>query len=326
MTMRPEQAAAETGVERASRLLAEKDNITILCHTRPDGDTLGSAFALLFALRALGKTCRVLSPDGYPDKYEFLYGKYSPMALRGDLPEYVVSVDVADVELLAQLRPEYEGRIDLCIDHHGSNRRIGRENCIDPASAAAGELVYLIIGKLGVALDAPMADCLYTAVSTDTGVFRYSNTTSRTLRIAADLLDMGVDAARINNAMYASKSRRRIAAEAILLQNIRYDFNGRCAMIFITRELREKTGVDDFDLDDIPTLPRSIEGVQVGVTLREEQDDCRVSVRTGEQADASAICAPFGGGGHIRAAGCHIPGTLEQARESILKVIGDCLA
>lgn len=294
--------------------LREGDCITILCHRKPDGDTLGSGFALYYALRQLGKTCRVRCADDFPPLYNFLFGQYRPEEFEEQM---VVAVDVASLPLLGSLREEYEGRIDLTVDHHYSNECFARENWVEEAAAAA-EMVWELIRALGVRPTPQIAACIYTGLVTDTGCFRYTNTTPRALRIAAEILEGGLDTQPIIQAMFESKTPGRLALESLVLSRIRYYCQDRCAVISTDRAMQQEYQLDDYDLEGLSGLPRQIAGVLVGVTIREAEGECRVSLRTNAPVDASAICAAFGGGGHLRAAGCTIPGAADQAEQLLV--------
>lgn len=314
----------EITIKEAAAELLRRDRITILCHQKPDGDTLGSGFGLWHVLTGMGRTARVLCCDGLPENYAFLAPGYAPADFE---EEYVVAVDVADPALLGGLRAAYEGRVDLCIDHHPSNTRYAARLLLDDKAAAAAEIIWLLLGEMGAKIpgNGPAARCLYTGIATDTGCFRFSNTTPRSLRMAADFIEAGLDTQPVNTAMFESKSRSRVALEAAVLSGIQYFFDGRCAIITVTRELQERLDVDDYQLEGLASIPREIEGVWVGATVKEKEDGCRVSLRTTPQADASAICAAFGGGGHLRAAGCTIPAAPAAAKSLLLEEIGRAL-
>lgn len=311
-------------IQEAARELLQHDYITILCHRRPDGDTLGSGFGLWYALCALGKAARVLCSDGLPENYAFLAPDYSPAVFE---EEYVVAADVATEELLGDLQGVYGGKVDLCIDHHPTNTHFAHKLLLDPTAAATAELMHRLIAEMGVALsgDSPAARCLYTGIATDTGCFRFSNTTPHCLRVAAQLIESGLDTAPIHTALFESKSPAQVALEARVLGEMEYFFQGRCAVIIVPKALQEQLQLDDARLEGLAALPREVQGVWVGVTIKEKSDHCRISVRTTKQADASAICAGFGGGGHLRAAGCTIGASPEEAKALLLERIGQAL-
>jgi len=307
-------------VSQAAGELKAADKILILAHHYPDGDTLGSGFGLCRALRAIGKTARVECSDKIPDKYRFMFEN---MEQAADFePEFICAVDVADTLLLGDKLSVYADRVELCIDHHCSNTRYARKLVLNPEYAATAMIVAEIIRELGVEFDRDIAACIYTGIATDTGCFKYSNTTSYAMRMAADMLDYGINSEMINRTMFDIKSRARIELERMALESMRFFLNDRCAVMVITNEMIEKSGAGEDDLEGLAPIPRQIEGVYVGVTMREKQDGTfRVSVRTDNHADASAICSLLGGGGHVRAAGCTISGPQDRAVEAILEAV-----
>ena len=306
-------------VREAAALLQGWDRILILTHQYPDGDTLGSGFALCRGLQLLGKTARVECSDRIPEKYDYLFEDYQQPEFE---PHVICAVDVADPRLLGDKLSVYADRVELCIDHHGSNTGYARRRRLDAGSAATAELILELLREWGVRPDRMIAECLYTGIATDTGCFKYSNTTSATHRAAAELMDIGIRAELINRTMFDVKSRPRVELERLALDSMRFYFGGRCAVMFITNEMVKKAAAGENDMEGLAPIPRQIEGVWVGVTLREKADGTyKVSVRTGTHADASAICAVLGGGGHVRAAGCTLEGSDEQAAAQMLEAI-----
>ena len=307
-------------VSQAAWELKAADKILILAHHYPDGDTLGSGFGLCRALRAIGKTARVECSDKIPDKYRFMFEN---MEQAADFePEFICAVDVADTLLLGDKLSVYADRVELCIDHHCSNTRYARKLVLNPEYAATAMIVAEIIRELGVEFDRDIAACIYTGIATDTGCFKYSNTSSYAMRMAADMLDCGINSEMINRTMFDMKSKARIELERMALDSMRFFLGDRCAVMVITNEMIEKSGAGEDDLEGLAPIPRQIEGVYVGVTMREKQDGTfRVSVRTDNHADASAICSLLGGGGHVRAAGCTISGPQDRAVEAILEAV-----
>ncbi len=305
---------------QAAAKLKSADNILLLAHQYPDGDTLGSNYALCIALQSLGKTVRVLCGDIIPNKYDYIYeGVPQP----DFTPDFVCAVDVADTKLLgAQVEAQYGDAIDLCIDHHATNTGYAKATCVDSACGAAAMIVYRIIRLLDVALTPAIAQCLYTGIATDTGCFKYSNAGASAHRIAADCIDVGIPFEMINRVNFDTKSRARIELERMALEQMRFYYDGRVAVMAITNAMVEQSHADENDLEGLPPIPRQIEGVWVGITLRQKADgNYKISVRTGTHADAAAICATLGGGGHDRAAGCAKDGTLEDATAAILAAV-----
>ncbi|MEG1126094.1 MAG: bifunctional oligoribonuclease/PAP phosphatase NrnA [Oscillospiraceae bacterium] len=298
-----------------SRLL-KAENILLLCHKNPDGDTIGSAAALYWALVKLGKTVGILCADEIPQRYSYMEISLFHNEFE---PQYIVAIDVAGIQLFGDTLSEYAKRVDMCIDHHPSNSGYAECMLLNGDAAATAEIIYELICTLGVSPEGKIANCLYTGISTDTGCFKFGNTTARTHEIAAKLMEAGANTVFLNDALFESKSRRRLDIEKLALENLRFFYEDRCALTYLTYDEIAKTGADGTDLEGITGMPRAIEGVQVGVTLRQlESGSYKISVRTVHTIDAAAICARLGGGGHKQASGCEIIGGLDNAKAAIL--------
>ncbi len=298
-----------------SRLIKAED-VLLLCHKNPDGDTIGSAGAICWALKALGKQAAVLCADGIPAQYSYMQ---IPAYTGQFTPRYVVAVDVASIQLFGDAIRDYTQRIDLCIDHHASNAGYAIETLLDSEAAATAELLYRLIPSMGVQLTPRIADCLYTGLSTDTGCFRFSNTTAKSHQVAAGLIGAGARVEELNTILFESKSRERMEIERIALNQLEYHFDGRCALIWLTRDQIAGSAVKLDELENLTSLPRMIEGVQVGLTLRQQPGGSwKISVRTQKEVDACAIARRLGGGGHSRAAGCELEGNLCNTKTALL--------
>lgn len=303
-------------LERIAEVLRSAECVTILCHQFPDGDTLGAGTALCRGLRRLGKRAAVRCSDPIGPKFAFLFRELPDDDFEGGL---VISVDVADTSLLGEpLLSRYGGRISLAVDHHRSGTPFAAETYVDATAAATCEIIYDLLGLLNVPIDPLLADSLYTGITTDTGCFKYVNTTPHTHRVAAKLMEAGADSVDIDRAMFDTKSRARIAMERRVLDSIRFSKNGEIAVILITKQMIAETGAVEDDLDGIAGIPRCIEGVRIGITLREKNDGAyKVSLRARRPADASVICEQFGGGGHKGAAGCTLSMSAAEAEQKI---------
>lgn len=306
-------------IRETAAFLREQDRFLIITHASPDGDTLGSGFGLWYALHALGKQARVVCSDEIPQKFGYLLQNYREEAFA---PETIVAVDLAAEQLFGEhLRP-YADKVDLCIDHHPSNTRYAKRLLLEPDSAATCEIMLDVVDAMEVALDPNIARCLYTGLSTDTGCFKYANVTPRTHRNAARLMETGIDCATINRLMFDTKTRNRLKLERMVLESIEYYFDGRLALIAVTQEMLRKSGVPENETEGIASLPRQIEGVDVGVMLKEKENGgYKVSLRTSESVNASEVCSTLGGGGHMRAAGCFLPLPLEEAKLRLLEAV-----
>nr|WP_297171057.1 DHH family phosphoesterase [uncultured Agathobaculum sp.] len=302
--------------EAAAALQAEND-ILILTHRRPDGDTTGCAGALCRALRQLGKTAYILQNPDITKRYVPLIAPCYPP--EGFVPQYIVTTDMAEEKLLPDTAEQYRGRVDLVIDHHRSNPGYGRKNLIRTDAGACAELMYDVINALGARLTDDIAECIYIGVSTDTGCFKYSNTTAHTHAVAAACLTAGIDGGEINRALFETKTMPRFQMERIVFDTMEFFEGGVIALAMLWRADIDRTGADADDLDSIASLTRQIEGVQIGITLTENKDKTvKVSVRTTKEMDAAAICQKCGGGGHIRAAGASFDCGMEEAKAAIL--------
>ena len=287
-------------VNECARLLLEKDDYLIVTHARPDGDTLCSAAALCSALRRSGKKAHMFPNPEITDNYMPLVGEF----LAGDrvTGEYVVSVDLSSENMFPK---GFEGRVELSIDHHASNSGYAAHTLLDAGMAACGEIIMSLIHGLCGELSQREAELLYVAIATDCGFFCYGNTNARTLRDAAELLELGVDNARLNKIFFRSFSPARIALEGMIYSSLKSYRDGAINVVVITREMMRACGATENDCDDLASLPGKVRGSIVAITVRELDDGrSKASVRTSRQADASAICAHFGGGGHFMAAGC----------------------
>ena len=280
-------------VKECADTLKEKDNILILTHANPDGDTLGSGFALCRALMKIGKICAVINADDIPKKYNYLFDDIVEIKFK---PDYVVAVDVATVKLLGGLEEQY--KIDMCIDHHSTNTEYANLLLLEDAPAAC-QIMYEVVLALGVEVDKKIADCLYTGLTTDTGCFRYDSTTAQTYRVAADLID-----ARL---------------ERLAIESMRFYEHERVAVITVTQEMFQLTGSNAQETEGLAPLTRQIEGVEIGITIQERPDGtCKASIRTFESVNAAKLAACFGGGGHAQAAGCKFDCDVKEARRLLV--------
>ncbi|MDD3260587.1 MAG: bifunctional oligoribonuclease/PAP phosphatase NrnA [Oscillospiraceae bacterium] len=313
----------EVSLEAAAEWLSQQQDIAILCHQSPDGDAFGSGSALCRALRSLGKRAQVLCCDPVGRRFQFLF---QGMEEQKFTPKTVVAVDLADEQLLGSLRPVYGGKVQLCIDHHPSNAHYAERWIVEPQAGATCEILYRFLPLLGAEIDEAVAADLYTGIITDTGCFQFVNTTPRTHRIAADLMERGIPTHKINRAMFATKSRERLELEKQALNQIEYYRNGEIAVIPLTRKMVVASGAGEDDTDGIANIPRAIEGVKVGITVKEKEDSlCKISLRAQPPVNASVICAKFGGGGHPGASGCSIPCNVKEAEKQIVAAVNDYL-
>lgn len=311
-------------VKATAQLLSSRNDILILTHANPDGDTLGSGFALMRALLSLGKRVRLENNDTIPAKYDFLS---AGLEVQDFEPQLIMSVDVADPKLFGtQVQEKYGDRVELCIDHHGSNKLYAEKTLLVAEASSNAEVVYEVIKELGVEITSSIADGIYTGVSTDTGGFRYGNTTPESLNVAAEMMKAGADYKKINIVMFETKSASYFELERLGLEGLTFHYDGKVALMSLTQEMFNKSGHSSQECDALCAIPRQIEGVKVGATIKEKEDGrYKISVRTNEPYDASEICVALGGGGHKGAAGCELKTCLEDVKIALLVQIRKAL-
>lgn len=299
--------------------LMEREDFLILTHVRPDGDTIGCAAGLCLALRGRGKTAWVLeNPEATSLFTPYLEGLTAP---EGWSPDTVVSVDIAARGLFPENARCYLERVDLAIDHHPSQEFFAKETCLDASRAACGEIIYDILRELGQ-VNKVTAAPLYVAVSTDTGCFQYGNTTADTHRVAAALMDTGLDVFPLNKRHFRTKTWARLQVERLIVERMHRYEDGKIAVAPVSLSLMDEAGATEEDMEDIAAFLGQIEGVETSVTIRElAEGGCKLSVRTSAGLNATRVCGLLGGGGHAAAAGCTVSGSLEQAEEQIMDAI-----
>ena len=261
----------------------------------------------------------MLCADPLPEMYRYLYPDYTPSRVLEWPVEYVVAVDVATADLLGGLEEKYGTMVDLCIDHHPSNTDYAALTCLWAGAAACAEPAAAIIKAIGLPVAGRIAECLYTGLATDTGGFRFSNTTAATMRLAAEIMESGVDTARLNTCIFESVSKAKMLAEARMMSALQFYENDRIAVMPVTLAMRAETGVTGEELEDVAGIPRKIEGVLLGITIKEHEEECHISLRSKEPVNADQIAAAFDGGGHRFAAGCTIRASVEEAARLLVE-------
>lgn len=296
-------------LEEIAETLKSGDSFLLLCHRHPDGDTLGSALALKRSLEYLGKKADVACADYPAANNEFLfYDNEELLYDAGDDCSAVIAVDVAEKSLLGDLGEIYGDKVDIKIDHHETGEDYAKRNYTDAQAAACGEIIYRLTVMLGIPADV-IAEPIYAAISSDTGGFRYSNTTSATHRIAAEMLEAGADNTFIDHMLYENRTQGEIRALTAAYSSMRYYLDGKVAVVTITNEDKQRMNLREEDMGGISSITREIAGVVVGITLRQDKKDYskfRMSVRSEPGFPANELCAMFGGGGHPCAAGAEV--------------------
>lgn len=312
--------------ELAEVMAALQDCRTILIsvHKNPDGDALGSQLGLMMALEKAGKTVVAHNLDPVPEIYRYLPG--SGRISSG--PRINVTFDAflvldADPPRTGLFDGAWPARTLINIDHHVTNPRQWPITWLDPDATATGEMIYRLVTAMRIPVDRDMALCLYTAIFTDTGSFRYSNTTPESMRIAATLIEAGADPWLVTENVYESFSFRRIDLLGKVLAGIERSPDGRIAWVLVTDELYRLTGTTAEDTDNFVNFVRSVKGVEVAVLFRQTgADQYKISLRAKGRVDLSHLATTLGGGGHKNAAGGVLDGTYLAVREKVIAAVG----
>ncbi len=307
-------------LSEAVEFLKGCEDAVILTHQSPDGDCIGAGFALKDLLEALGKRSRVLCSDEFPKRYDFMTSVGSGEEFE---PKIVIAVDIADPQLMGNLRETYGNKVQLCIDHHISNIGYAEKTLLNAGASATCELIYELADAMKIQMSDHCAACIYTGIATDTGCFKYECTTARCHEIAAELMKSHkLKYAKINREMFDVKSIGRLKMERIVTDLMEYYLDNRLTMICITSDILNEQHVDANDLDGCASIPLQVEGVEVGVTIKEKsENEYKVSMRSANDVNVSAICQTLGGGGHIKAAGCLVKGTLEEVKAAVVEAV-----
>ena len=266
----------------------------------------------------MGKKRAFLCADEISEDFSYITDGFQNDEVKDP---FVIAVDVADARLLGKVEESYGDKVDLGIDHHASNTLFAKNTYVEDRAAAC-EIIFELAADMGYKSNEYFRNCIYTGISTDTGCFRYQNTSALTFRIAAELMEQGIDSKTINKLMFEKKTKSFLELERLSRETLEYHFDDKCAIITITQEMYEKSGADEHQVYPITALPRQIEGVVVGAVMKEKPDGTfSISVRTDGDVDASEVCARLGGGGHKGAAGCHPRCDCDEAKEMLLASI-----
>ena len=302
--------------------LLNNDNYAILTHRRPDGDTIGSSAALCRILRKMGKTAHIIRNAEFSDRFAWLHeGLTKEEAGEGDT---IVTVDVASPGMLPKDFEQYLGRIALRIDHHASATSFTENELVDSTSGACAEIVFDLMEHLWVTMDSDIANAIYTGTSTDTGCFRFANTTAHTFITAAACAAAGAKVYSLNQELFETNTLGRLKIQGWIVENMKVFSAGKLAVIAIPKAVEEFIGVTEDDMDNISSFPRTVAGVCMAATLRETKDgDVKLSVRAIPGYDATVLTGAFGGGGHRGAAGATLKMSLKDAAAAVEKAMLD---
>ncbi len=309
--------------------IVSSDKIAVVSHVSPDGDAVGSSLALAIALRNSGKTVDVYLEDGVPAVYSFLNASDTVLnEWPGEEYNLAIALDAGDLDRLGKSVQVFNSaQVRINIDHHITNTNFGQYNYVDINASSTGEVIYKLIGMLELELNKEIAECLYVAIATDTGGFRYGNTTSNSMLAAAQLLRHDIEVSEITRRIFELTTEKKVRLLGAAISSLEIAAEGRAALMYLSNEERERLGAVSEDFEGIVNIARNIAGVEVAAFLVERQPkEFKVNFRSNSYVDVSEIAVRHGGGGHKRAAGCTITGIpLIEAMEKLKKELLEAL-
>lgn len=295
------------------------EKIVIITHENPDGDAIGSSLAMKLALNQLGKNADVIIPE-FPKTFEFLPG-INEVKKESNIEKYdlAIALDCASIKLLNGFTKYFDNAtVKVAIDHHSSNAMFADYNYVDQDAPACAQLLLVVFSYFNINVTKDIGTCILAGIITDTGGFRYEGVTADTFRFVAELCEKGIKVTQVYSQVYASKTRAKFELHRIALNRLEFLEDGKIAFTYVTKADEEQVEAKNGDYDGIVENGRDVEGVEVSVFLRETDKGIKVSLRSKNYVNASEVAMMFGGGGHLRAAGCNIQGTIDQAKNQII--------
>ncbi|WP_123040088.1 DHH family phosphoesterase [Cohnella candidum] len=314
----------EAQLALAAAFLRERDDFLVVSHVQPDGDAISSTVAVGWMLDKLGKSYTMMNEGPVPSRLRFLWNCGSIVECAEGEPtrkyRNVIAVDCADFSRVGPTQQWFEEGFELLnIDHHPTNDAYGKENLLRFDAAATAEILYELSGHLGLALDADAATAFYTGLLTDTGGFRYANTSPFVMEAASRLLAAGAQGPVLAEQLLERMSMGQMRMIQRGLSRLAFTDDQRIGWIWVTSEDLAETGATNEDLEGLVNYPRNIEGVEVGVLFKENgTKSVKVSMRSAGRVNVAAAAQHFGGGGHVRAAGCRLTIPLADAMEQVI--------
>lgn len=329
--MRPIGPNYDQQLDAACGFIREKDDFLVVSHVNPDGDAISSTLAVGWMLQQLNKRFVLINEGSIPQKFDYLWGyeRITDFSTTQDvLFRNVISVDCADFSRMGEVTSLFGDSVELLnIDHHPTNDGFGTVQLIQPDAAATAEILYDLSVRLDIPWTKELAECVYTGLLADTGGFRYSNTSPKVMNIASEMLKYGVIGSVIAEVLLERTTMSQIRVLKKALDRLEFSPDGRIAWMTVTLTDLAETGASSEDLEGLVNYPRNIEGVEVGILFKESNPSVyKASLRSAGKVDVSRIAEGFGGGGHVRASGCTLSGTNEEAVERIVKEVGKELA
>ena len=298
------------------------EKIVILTHENPDGDAIGSGLAMYHALKAYGKKPDIIVPE-HSRTFNCLPG-IDELKTESDIEHYdlAIALDCAAIKMLNGFADYFENaKVKVCIDHHSTNTMFGDYNYVNPAAPACSQILLVILEYFGIEISKEIGTCILAGIITDTGGFKYQGVTAETFEFVAWLLNKGVNVSKLYRQVLEVKTKANFELHRLASNRIEFLENGKVAYTYITTEDEKGVNAESGDHEGIVEIGRSIEGVEVSIFIRESDKGCKISLRSNDYVNVADACIVFGGGGHARAAGCTIQGSVEQAKEKILKEV-----
>lgn len=326
--MIPATAAYSAQLQEAARFIQEKDDFLVVSHIQPDGDAAGSTFAVAWMLTSLGKRFTLINEGPIPAKFMYMSaGTHTVLNFETgavtDQYNQVIAVDCADYSRVGKVRQVIAADANILnIDHHATNDLFGTHNLVQAHAAATVEILYDLSMELGISFSHELNVCIYSGLLTDTGGFRYSSTSPKVMQIAAELLERGVRGHELAEHLLEKLTYPQITLLQRTLNSLSFAHNKQVGWLAVTLEDLAVSGATSEDLDGLVNYPRNVEGVEVGLLFKEREGVVKVSLRSAGKVDVAQVAKAFGGGGHVRAAGCAVNGTLDEAIERVVKEVG----
>lgn len=312
------------GFSEAETFIRNCKDAVIITHRSPDGDCVGAGFAMKEILQQLGIRSRVVCHDVFPKRYDFLTEVGAGEEFE---PQTIIAVDIADTKLMGRYQEIYGDKVQLCIDHHISNKNYAEKTLLRAEASAACEVIYDLAKFMGIKITEHCAKCLYTGMATDSGCFKFQCATAHTHEVVAEIMREynNINFAKINRNMFEVKSYGRIKLESEFNNIAETYLDGKLCIIAVTKDMMNTLGVSDEELEGFASLTIQYEGVEVGIFMRERQDDYKCSFRSADEVNVSKICELFNGGGHIKASGCNISGNLDDIKKQFVEAVKNAL-
>lgn len=308
--------------------IRETDNFLVLSHVSPDGDALGSMLAMGELLQTLGKTVRLYNESGIPERFLWLAPKWNILQdLPAEEPATIIVLDCGSQDRVgSRILPWLQSKTVINIDHHLGNPMFGAMNWVEQRASSVGEMIGMLARSLDIPLGGLLGEYVYLALISDTGDFCFNNTRPETLEMAAEILRLGLLPGPFHEQKQSTGTLNQLQMRATVLQQASLHAGGQISLIAFTRELFTQTGTGPEDTEGLVNTVLYLRGVQVAISLREEEDRIKFSLRSKGSVNVQVVAAAFGGGGHRNAAGGHMFVTLDKAREALVQAVARELA